>query len=452
MAVWSETVLSSIWNNHGRFDAEYYKPIFLENEKFLSRLEGVKLSTVCSKIDVGHVGPMVQCYADNGIPLLQTQNVQEFFVSYEHLIKITPEFHSILAKSQVYKGNILIARSGSFGSAAIYLEEEIVNSADIIIVELNESRIDPFYAVAFMNSKYGSNQLIRFASGGVQGHINLKILEDYFLPILNNTIQKEISNIVKQAYYAKRLSENSYQQAQQLLESQLGLDKLKFKKPVGYIAKFSELEVARRADPQHFQPRFDCVIKHFSNFNPKRIRDIRLYNRRGVQPVYDDGPFAVVNSQHIGQHHIDYDSLKKTSEVAFTAFPEAHVQKNDLLIYTTGAYIGRTNVYLGDKPALASNHVNILRLHSDIDAAYMALVLQSVIGQFQTQKHARGSAQAELYPADIDRFQVPLLDEKKQADIGKLVRNSLKKQNESKFLLEKAKSRVEQLIQEAATR
>ena len=57
-----------------------------------------------------------------------------------------------------------------------------------------------------------------------------------------------------------------------------------------------------------------------------------------------------------------------TSTAAFAAAPEAHIQQNDLLIYTTGAYIGRTNVYLRDAPAMASNHVNMLRLRPGIDA------------------------------------------------------------------------------------
>lgn len=82
----------------------------------------------------------------------------------------------------------------------------------------------------------------------------------------------------------------------------------------------------------------------------------------------------------------------------------------------------------------------------------MALVFQSVVGQFQTQKHARGSAQAELYPADIDRFVVPLLEPIKQTAIGNLLRSSLYKQQESKRLLEQAKYHVEQLIEEATSK
>ena len=126
-----------------------------------------------------------------------------------------------------------------------------------------------------------------------------------------------------------------------------------------------------------------------------------------------------------------------------------NIKPEDLLIYTTGAYIGRTNAYLESTPAFASNHVNILRLDSNIDHAYMALVFQSIVGQFQTQKHARGSAQAELYPADIDKFIVPILPHERQKIIGNLVRESLEKQRLSKQLLNQAKARVEQLIEEA---
>ena len=84
-----------------------------------------------------------------------------------------------------------------------------------------------------------------------------------------------------------------------------------------------------------------------------------------------------------------------------------------------------------------------------IDAAYMALVLQSVIGQLQTQRHCRGSTQAELYPADIDRFVVPLLADIKQREIGDLVRESLARLQESRKFLEEAVNCVERLIWEA---
>jgi restriction endonuclease S subunit len=79
----------------------------------------------------------------------------------------------------------------------------------------------------------------------------------------------------------------------------------------------------------------------------------------------------------------------------------------------------------------------------------MAMVFQSIVGQYQTQKHARGSAQAELYPTDIDKFVVPILSTEKQLEIGNLVRESLTRQRQSAQLLDQAKSCVEQLIEKA---
>jgi restriction endonuclease S subunit len=451
MAVWSSTSLSEISESFGRLDAEFFRPEYLGNDHLLEKLPLTSLRTVASKIDVGHVGSMVKHYTDDGVLLLQTQNVKGFFLDLNHTINITPSFHEKLNKSKIQYGDILIARSGSFGSVAVYLENDEINSADIIIVNVPEGNsIDPLFLVAFMNSRFGSTQLVRFASGGVQGHVNLKILEHFKIPKISDTNQSDIAAIVRLAYTERKNSEAAYTQAQQLLESELGLDKLRFDKPVGYTARFSELELSHRADAQHYQPRFTRLLEHLAKFPIKRIREIRRYNRRGIQPVYvDGGSHAVVNSQHLGPKHINYDGLQKTTKHLFNLSPEAHIQPDDLLIYTTGAYIGRTNVYLDESPAFASNHVNILRLLLDIDHAYMSMVFQSIIGQYQTQKHARGSAQAELYPADIDKFVVPLLSLGKQQEIGNLVRESLIKQRESAHLLDQAKSRVEQLIEEA---
>ncbi len=451
MAVWSNTSHSEISKNFGRLDAEFFRPEFISNDKILSKILGVSLSHIAKRIDVGHVGPMVKHYREDGILLLQTQNVKEFFLDLNHMIKITPAFHAHLSKSKVGKGDILIARSGSFGSACVYLEDDTVNSADIIIVEIDKSKgIDPLFLVAFMNSSLGSTQLIRFASGGVQGHVNLTILERFKIPILKISSQREIASLVNRSYLQLKSSGENFLFAQKLLVSDLGLESFKSERPVGYTTSFSELEMSLRSDAQHYQPRFSRLVTHLSKFKTRRIRDIRRVNRRGYQPVYiENGTHAVVNSQHLGPKHINYDGLQRTNEKFFTAAREAHIQKDDLLIYTTGAFIGRTNAYLDDEPAHASNHVNILRLSPDIDHAYMAMVLQSLIGQFQTQKHARGSAQAELYPADIDKFVVPLLPVQRQQEIGNLVRESLAQQRQSVRLLEEAKARVEQLIKEA---
>lgn len=70
----------------------------------------------------------------------------------------------------------------------------------------------------------------------------------------------------------------------------------------------------------------------------------------------------------------------------------------------------------------------------------------------QTEKHGTGSTQVELYPTNLAKFLIPILDEDKQRQIGDRVRESYASLKQSMMLLEQAKARVEQLIeQEAAT-
>ena len=157
---------------------------------------------------------MVRHYSENGVLLLQTQNVREFFLNLSHSIRITTTFHSQLAKSQLQYGDILIARSGSFGAAAIYLDDAIINSADIIIVRIDNPAIDRLYAVTFMNSRHGSAQLLRFASGGVQGHINLRILEHFRIPVIDEDDQRAVASLVEQAYGCRRSSKAAYEEAE----------------------------------------------------------------------------------------------------------------------------------------------------------------------------------------------------------------------------------------------
>ena len=202
MAVWSEVPVSVIHNNYGRLDAEFFRPEYLQIDDILQRLPIRKLKTITNKIDVGHVGPMVKHYCEDGVLFIQTQQIGEFFLDLSTCVRIDHSFHEFLKKSQVNNGNILIARSGSFGKASIYMEKEVINSADIIIIDVNTDQqdIDNLYLLAFLNSKYGSAQLIRYASGGLQGHVNLTILEDFKVPVIPASIQGEIRQKVKIAY------------------------------------------------------------------------------------------------------------------------------------------------------------------------------------------------------------------------------------------------------------
>jgi restriction endonuclease S subunit len=449
MAVWSEISTSDLVGAV-RLDAEFWQPAYLEKEKAVRKNENAALGSLVSTFKKGIFYILAKEYADSGIPFYRSSNVGAILPREGGMTYLTEKKHQDEYKTALETGDLMMVKTGKSG-ASVVLKEKCNVSQDVVAVKVRRERVNPYYLAVYLNTRFGASEMNRWFQGQVQPHLSLEDARRIWVPLIEKSVQLDIEQLVLQAADANSFAENAWSDAEEILISALALDELRIQKPVGYTANFSDLELSHRFDAQHYQAQYSQLLNHLNKYPTRKIREIRSCNRRGLQPIYvGSGVYDVVNSQHLGPKHINYDGLEKTSAKAFISSPEAHVRPNDLLIYTTGAYIGRTNVFLRDTPAFASNHVNILRLSPDIDAAYMAMVFQSLIGQFQTQKHARGSAQAELYPSDIDKFVVPILPPEKQQMIGNLVRESLVKQTESARLLEQAKTRVEKLIEAAA--
>lgn len=202
-----------------------------------------------------------------------------------------------------------------------------------------------------------------------------------------------------------------------------------------------------RLDAEYYQKKYDELELRITSQNYVRIKDIRSDNFRGLQPIYfENGDLDVINSKHILDNTLDYDNFEKTNIEYWEKQEKARVYKGDILTYTTGANIGRTQVYLKQSKALASNHVNIIRLKQE-NPFYIGFVLNSIVGRLQTEKRSAGSAQAELYPKDLDEFLIPIINPKKQQKIAELVEESFKLKAESERLLEVAKKAVEMAIE-----
>ena len=126
-----------------RLDAEYYQPKYLEWSEKLAMFDLRPLATLTDKINVGFVSSMRDEFQEEGIPLLRTQNVQEFYPDLEQdTVYIDESFHKKLKKSQLLPGYVLIARSGSIGAACVVpVGFPTANSADIILIKTKSELI-----------------------------------------------------------------------------------------------------------------------------------------------------------------------------------------------------------------------------------------------------------------------------------------------------------------------
>ena len=88
--------------------------------------------------------------------------------------------------------------------------------------------------------------------------------------------------------------------------------------------------------------------------------------------------------------------------------------------------------------------------YRQLDSHYLLLVLNHHLGRVQFNRWITGSTNPHLTPRDVRRMLVPRLSQEKEGEIAALVEEALGQRREFEKLLEQAKARVEQLIDEAA--
>jgi len=389
-----------------------------------------------------------------GYPVLRLNEFESYFIGnpekYSNKIS-EEEFNSY----RLLKGDVLICRTNGnpqlVGRASLVAEDTNYAYASYLFkVRTDHKKILPETLVAYLRSSYGRQQINAYSMVGNQTNFSPAKFRQIDIPKFGTKLNEKIKLLFDDSYKAKSQSTLLYSEAENLLLDELGLSKWQPTIKNNNKKTFKESFIKTgRLDAEYYQSKYDELEKVIRTHTFRQIKDIRTANYRGLQPEYvDNGVVDVINSKHILEKSLNYEGFEKTSLAFWNLNERAQVFKGDILTYTTGANIGRTQVYQIDKKAVASNHVNILRLNKE-NPFYIGFVMNSMIGRMQTEKFSAGSAQVELYPKDIDEFFVPIIKSVSQQKIILNVEDSLSLQSKSKALLEWARYSVEIAIEQS---
>nr|VFK53219.1 MAG: type I restriction enzyme M protein [Candidatus Kentron sp. TC] len=241
-------------------------------------------------------------------------------------------------------------------------------------------------------------------------------------------------------------------QAQSLLESALGLDKLDLAPRLFYERPYADVETAGRCDAEYFQPAHEAVIECCKQYKHGWISldDLMASITNGVECrefVEDGVPYLRVG---------DIDGLLlKPSEAkqiaradADTLRPKIALEPGDIVMVRSGS-IGQTAVISDNtRDSILSSHLIRLRQTKPmrVRPLCLALMLSSLIGVEQTKKHNNGAIVPEVSQSAVRQFIVPLLHNGLQNDIEKHIQASHDAAKEAHRLLDEAKRRVEEAI------
>ena len=448
MAVWSEVAISDI--RPDRCDAEYFK------NDYLAIINMLYSTGSCSNLGklfkIINRGDKADYKEEGLIPVLRSVNIRELGFNNIRQEYVPEEYYDKKTRGHVVRDDIMITSTGTgtLGRTSIWYKNTKAYNVPENSFLREPINIDPYMVAIFLNTDYGIQQLFQHQRGSSgQLHLYPVDIKRVIIPECLFPHQKEIGDYLREAFDLHDQSKSLYNQVQELFEQELELDKLIFEKPVGYEVGISEAVISARFDSEHFFPEFKNmkVLLQKKRELTSLARQLTFCGR-GRQPLYTKIGTKVINSKHVLANKV---ILKGNRFAELNPLETLNIGYGDVIINGTGrGPIGRAAAYLEREASVPDNHITILRCDK-LDPVYLAVFLNSKAGKLQVEKYQRGSSgQIELYPFDIKKFLRWDAPSRLQKKIRNLHEKALFAGKESQQLLEQAKNRVEQLIEEAA--
>ncbi len=441
-----------------RLDAEYYQPEYLKYINDLNHFQLSTLNSLTSKIDVGFVSLMTNQFKKEGVPLLRTKNVAEFLINAENdVVHISEEFHKKLKKSQIFPGYLLLARSGSIGNVATVPENfPVANSADIILIEIKKETIAGEFLATFLNSRYGRFQIERNVSGGLQGHINLFSLEKLLVPKIDKKRQAKIKKIVLEGQSLIDDSRKMYEDAENLLLEELGLNDFKPQEDLSFVVNYVDVEKANRMDAGYFQPKYEEIFEKLSSkIKLEHLSQHFKILKSKILRYSDSGEIGVIKTKQLGREFINFDVEDKIKKELLQTEKFPILENRDVVFASMGVgSLGKTNTYYDfenkDHQFTVDSTIKIFRQlkQGKILPEVLNVYLSSWVGLEQIYQFIIGSSGIiSIYENYLESLYLPILRKSVQQKIAQLVKKSHEARKKSKELLEEAKRKVEEMIE-----
>jgi len=434
-----------------RLDAEYYQPEYLEIQNKLNKQP--TLIDLAKNVICGPFGSAIlnTNYKKEGIPLLRVNNLNGDFVNFDNQIFIDKNLSDKLKRYQVFPNDIVVSQRGTVALFSLVGDDfEKYNISANLISVLSSNKVNFLYLLAFLNSKYGSTQLLRKISGEVQPKITTDDVKQILVYLPDIKSQDKIADLAKESEKELKNSENFYSQAEKLLLGELGLENFEAEDFLACVVNFSDVKNLNRMDAEYFQAKYEKLLEKVKEKNGKLLGEI-VSMKKGIEPgaesYLEDGK-KFIRVSNMSKFGLSDNDQKYLSEDLYNKLKADFEPKKGEILLTKDATPGIACVFKEDIEGIVAGGVLRLKLKDkNIEDEYLALCLNSIVGQMQAERDAGGSVIAHWRPEQIKNILIPILPKPTQQKITDLVRQSHEARKKAKELSEEAKRKVEELIE-----
>ena len=435
-----------------RLEAEYYDPAKLAAlrwmETWRSRL--VSLADLCDYITDGtHVTPS---YVDSGVHFLSSTNINSCSISFDDTKFITPEEHASLGKAKCNPapGDVLLAKNGKIGTAAVYRKHHPSCSLFVSVALLRDvRRLDRDYLAAFLNSSAGWNQFARSSKTGVITNLHLEEIREVSVPEPARAVQVYIGSKVRQAdllsQYCRGLVEAIGHHFQFLTDGYSS-------RPKAWRTQ-SHLLDSYRANPTHYDP----VVLRMLSDAPKKVKLLELgslLGQRGMSggatplgAVYGNAGVFFVRVQNVKPYRLDLSDAAYLSPDQDELLKRSRCAAEEVILSITG-YPGTVSLVMEeDLPLNINQHCVRFDVRSPYDPAYVVAAMNCPFVKRQVERLAIGGTREALDYPSVYSLLVPMLDDRTMEAVADQVRTLNMADRSSKRLVTVAKILSEALVE-----
>ena len=461
---YSEVSLSEL-GQEMRFDADYWEPFYLRNEDIIKAEKHTQTKNIAPNPQYGISVAMNE--DREGYPILKMDNIMGMLAEDKDA-KFADVSQKIFRQFQLKKFDVLFNRVNSddfVGRTGIYLlDGEHTFASYLVKVDSGKSYTN-CYLTAYLNCKYGKSALHRVKRRAVnQANINAKELGNLNIPIPSDKLQKEIQTLIVEAQKQKILSEKLYDEANQILLNELGLENWKptLKKFKLHGVTFevedttnsiqsNELFNADRFDAEYWHPKFEDFFTSLKKnktikFHP--LGDLVTWFKGieiGSYEYLEEGSFPFIRVSNITSKGFDFTSAKYVKPESFAKLKKFQVERGEILLSKDGtagiAYLVREDI-----KGIQSSGILRLTNISKLPSPYIELVLNSLIVQIQIERKMSGALIQHLKVTEAMKFVIPEIPSVKK--VSQKVETAFASHTLSKQLLSTSTRAIEIFIEQ----
>ncbi len=441
-------------NNSSRFDSEYFRKHYLASLKILQKIRYQKIHDIAYVTDGIHES--IDFDEDSNILSFSAKYPKENYFDINDIKYISERQHNLNPRTQFQEDDVIISTVGTIGNCAV-VDKYILpanSDRDVGIIRIHDKSVKPRFLSTFLVSRYGRFQSERESTGNVQLHLFIYKIKEIKVPQLKDDFQQYIEKIVK---FSKNLLDSSqciYQQAEDLLLTELGLKDWQPTEESIAVKSFSESFLSSgRLDAEYYQPKFYQVENKIKANGFVLVEDICSLVNYGSVPT---SPYTETDE---GVPYIKGLNLKNT-EIITTQLDriintenlpsKVYTKQGDIVISQMGT-VGNCGVVEDEQVGwiFASFTIRIrIKDQSKFNPYFVALYIEKVAKEYYLMRNiAQASVRQNTDLPTIKNMYIPLISKDTQLSIAEKMLSAKKTKQKSKQLLEIAKIGVEKAIE-----